>query len=150
MNYTETEESSVTRGNTHGSCSFEARRGDFAYFFCVTLGYDTRTARSYRNQAALAFESLQGKTLDRWRLGALVGKGACAYVYEATDVRGEAGGPFVAKVVPVPQGLPPRINRAGRKRKLTAQERDVNMISHEYTLYQGWLQRHGGVVKVCV
>lgn len=94
--------------------------------------------------------SLKGKILgNRWKLGALLGKGACADVYEATHVRGGEEEAFAAKVVPVPQGLPPRMNKAGKKRSFTEQERDVNMIYYEHTLYHGWLRDHGGVAKVC-
>lgn len=98
----------------------------------------------------------------KWKLGALVGKGGCAEVYEAIDVRasesagaaagsaaaaGGGGGPFVAKIAPLPVGLPPAIHK-GKKRKKTDQEKHADMIYYEYTLYQGFLAGHDGVVEV--
>lgn len=95
--------------------------------------------------------SLSGTVLKkRWKLGALVGKGGCAEVYEAIATGGaeSAGaGPFVAKVAPLAVGLPPAISK-GKKRKKTEQEKHADMIYYEYTLYKGFLADHGGVAEV--
>lgn len=99
--------------------------------------------------------SLSGTVLKKkWKLGALVGKGGCAEVYEAIDVRGSDGagtasGPFVAKIAPLPVGLPPSMSK-GKKRKKTEQEKHADMIYYEYTLYKGFLLDHEGVVEVRV
>lgn len=95
--------------------------------------------------------SLSGKVLNKkWKLGALVGKGGCAEVYEAIDARASesaGAGPFVAKVAPLAVGLPPAISK-GKKRKKTEQEKHADMIYYEYTLYKGFLLQHEGVVEV--
>ncbi len=96
--------------------------------------------------------SLSGKVLKKkWKLGALVGKGGCAEVYEAIDTRAASesagAGPFVAKVAPLAVGLPPAMSK-GKKRKKTEQEKHADMIYYEYTLYKGFLLQHEGVVEV--
>lgn len=102
--------------------------------------------------------SLSGTVLKKkWKLGALVGKGGCAVVYEAIDVRASksagagsaaaTGGPFVAKIAPLPVGLPPAM-RKGKKRKKTEQEKHADMIYYEDQLYKGFLADHDGVVEV--
>ena len=94
--------------------------------------------------------SLSGTVLKKkWRLGDLVGTGGCAEVYEATDVKGEGegAGQLVAKIAPLPVGLPPAMSK-GKKRKKTDQEKHADMIYYEYTLYKGFLLKHGGVVEV--
>lgn len=94
--------------------------------------------------------SLSGTVLKKkWRLGALVGTGGCAEVYEATDIKGEGAGAgqLVAKIAPLPVGLPPAMSK-GKKRKKTDQEKHADMIYYEYTLYKGFLLKHGGVVEV--
>lgn len=64
---------------------------------------------------------LLGQVLsNRWKLGAVVGRGACSDVYEVTDIRGagrstENGGAFVAKIAPLPQAAPHQPND-GKKR----------------------------------
>lgn len=85
----------------------------------------------------------------KWKLGALVGTGGCAEVYEATDLRGESAGgrQLVAKIAPLPVGLPPAMSK-GKKRKKTDQEKHADMIYYEYTLYKGFLLDHKGVVEV--
>lgn len=93
---------------------------------------------------------LSGTVLKKkWKLGALVGTGGCAEVYEATDVARESAGarPLVAKIAPLPVGLPPAMNK-GKKRKKTDQEKHADMIYYEYTLYKGFLLGHDGVVEV--
>jgi hypothetical protein len=43
--------------------------------------------------------------MKRWKLGPLLGEGACGQVYEATDVQGrETQFPWVIKVTPLPPG----------------------------------------------
>ncbi|CAM9371404.1 unnamed protein product [Ectocarpus sp. 13 AM-2016] len=96
--------------------------------------------------------SLIGAVLKKkWKLGALVGSGGCAEVYEAVDARaksaGASDGPFVAKIAPLPVGLPPAMSN-GRKRKKTEEEKHADMIYYEYTLYKGFLAEHGGVVEI--
>lgn len=96
--------------------------------------------------------SLTGKVLNnKWKLGALVGTGACADVYEATDVSAGAvaeSGRFVAKVAPVPVDLPARPSQA-----LLEIKGNANLLYWEYTLYQGYLRplrELGCVVEVSV
>lgn len=95
--------------------------------------------------------SLSGTVLKKkWTLGALVGKGGCAEVYEAIgtgDAERAGAGPFVAKVAPLAVGLPPAMSK-GKKRKKTEQEKHADMIYYEYTLYKGFLADHGGVAEV--
>lgn len=96
--------------------------------------------------------SLSGTVLKKkWKLGALVGTGGCAEVYEASHIQGSGGtetGQFVAKIAPLAVGLPPAMSK-GKKRKKTDQEKHADMIYYEYTLYKGFLLEHGGVVQVC-
>ena len=95
--------------------------------------------------------SLSGTVLrKKWKLGALVGTGGCAEVYEAIgtgDAESAGAGPFVAKVAPLAVGLPPAMSK-GKKRKKTEQEKHADMIYYEYTLYKGFLADHGGVAEV--
>lgn len=94
--------------------------------------------------------SLSGKVLKKkWKIGALVGTGGCAQVYEVADVRAESAGEaqLVAKIAPLPVGLPPAMSK-GKKRKKTDEEKHADMIYYEYTLYKGFLLDHGGVVEV--
>lgn len=55
---------------------------------------------------------------------------------------------LVAKVAPLPSGLPPAISK-GKKRKKTDEEKHADMLYYEYTLYNGFLRGHGGVPQVC-
>lgn len=120
-----------------------------------STGEDSPAGRVRQSKKPMP-SSLTGTVLKKkWKLGALVGKGGCAEVYEAIDVRASesagsaaaGGGPFVAKIAPLPVGLPPTIHK-GKKRKKTDQEKHADMIYYEYTLYQGFLAGHGGVVQV--
>lgn len=113
------------------------------------LGREAAKARRGRKQRAMP-PSLTGIVLkNKWILGAKVGQGGCAEVYEAvsTGSSESAGGPYVAKVAPLAVGLPPAINK-GKKRKKTEQEKHADMIYYEYTLYNGFLREHGGVPEV--
>lgn len=109
-----------------------------------------RAGRRARKTKAMS-PSLSGTVLKkRWKLGALVGKGGCAEVYEAIDTgdsESAGAGPFVAKVARMAVGLPPAIKK-GKKRKKTEQEKLADMIYYEYMLYNGFLLNHGGVAKV--
>ncbi|CAM9920680.1 unnamed protein product, partial [Choristocarpus tenellus] len=94
----------------------------------------------------------RGKILKgRWRLGEMIGRGACAKVYSVTDLKAGSSSlksePLVAKVCEVPQGLPPSMAR-GKKRKKTDAEKNADMLYYEYTLYNGFLRPHEGVPKV--
>lgn len=96
--------------------------------------------------------SLTGKVLKgTWRLGELVGTGACADVYEVTGVSdgvGTQAGKFVAKIAPLPADSPPQ-----SKKKHNEEKRNANMLFYERTLYQGYLRPlrdPGCVVKVRV
>lgn len=97
--------------------------------------------------------SLSEKVLNnKWKLGSLIGRGGCAEVYEVTDIRSQGGGReppqrLVAKIAPLPSGLPPAMKK-GKKRKKTDQEKHADMIYYEYTLYKGFLLGHDGVVEV--
>lgn len=94
--------------------------------------------------------SLSGTELKKkWRLGRLLGSGGCAQVFEVADLRGVGGEELVAKVAPLPSGLPPAMSK-GKKRKKTDQEKHADMLYYEYTLYNGYLREHGGVPKVMV
>lgn len=101
---------------------------------------------------SMASPSLTGKVLkNKWRLGALVGEGACADVYEATDISaGAVTGPgqFVAKIAPLPVDLPSRPKRQIKEEKLNA-----DLLFKERTFYQGYLlplRDIGCVVEVSV
>lgn len=95
--------------------------------------------RAYGYEAIMPSSSLTGKVLkSKWRLGALIGTGACADVYEASDVSLGAtteAGMFVAKVAPVPVDLPPRPSQA-----LLEKKRNADLLHWEHTLYQGYLR----------
>lgn len=92
--------------------------------------------------------SLSGIELKRrWRLGNKIGSGGCAEVYQVTDLRGADGEELVAKVAPLPEGLPPAMSK-GKKRKKTDKEKHADMLYYEYTLYNGYLRAHKGVPKV--
>lgn len=94
--------------------------------------------------------SLSGTVLKKkWNVGAFVGRGGCAEVYEASHVQPASGTGqhLVVKIAPLPVGLPPAISK-GKKRKKTDQEKHADMIYYEYTLYKGFLLDHGGVVEV--
>lgn len=88
----------------------------------------------------MSLPSLTDRVLNnKWRLGALVGAGACADVYEATDVSSEATaepGRFVAKIAQLPGDLS---TRSGRE--LAAEERNADMLHYEKDLYWGHLCR---------
>lgn len=92
--------------------------------------------------------SLSGIELKKkWKLGRLIGSGGCAEVYEVVDLRSSGGEELVAKVAPLPAGLPPAMKK-GKKRKKTDQEKHADMLYYEYTLYNGYLREHGRVPKV--
>ena len=123
---------------------------------CIDPHAHTGTALHSTQHTQLAIadlvmpSSLSGTVLKKkWRLGALVGTGRCAEVYEATDIKGEGAGAgqLVAKFAPLPVGLPPAMSK-GKTRKKTDQEKHADMIYYEYTLYKGFLLKHGGVVEV--
>ncbi|CAM9791210.1 unnamed protein product [Ectocarpus fasciculatus] len=82
--------------------------------------------------------SLTGTVLNsKWRLGALVGAGACADVYEAMDASAGAtaeSGKFVAKICPLPVDLPPRPQWKRKEEKKKA-----DTLYHEHMLYRGFL-----------
>ncbi|CAM9676686.1 unnamed protein product, partial [Ectocarpus sp. 8 AP-2014] len=97
--------------------------------------------------------SLTGTVLNKkWKLGNLVGSGGCAEVYEAeaTGSRGgSADGPFVAKIAPVPVGLPPAAKKGRYAYKpKTEEEKHADMIHYEHVLYTASLAKLGGVVEI--
>jgi serine/threonine protein kinase len=91
--------------------------------------------------------SLSGTVLKgQWRLGKLLGAGACAQVYEATDVKGAASSAqaYVAKVCTLPTNVA-ALSTAGKKRKKTLQEKQADTLFYEYTCYNGFLRGHDSV-----
>lgn len=101
--------------------------------------------------------TMSGKVLkNRWKLGALVGRGACSDVYEATDIRGSRGsggdaGEYVAKISPLPPVDALQTNAGGKrltKKEEKAMRTNADLIHLEFILYQGYLRGHEGVAGV--
>lgn len=78
--------------------------------------------------------TLIGKPSKPWRIGRLLGRGACGSVHELTPPPGsKSPSPgYVIKIVPLPKSKA----TAGKKRKKTAEERNADLILHEYTTLQ--------------
>jgi hypothetical protein len=91
--------------------------------------------------------SLSGTVLKgQWRLGKLLGAGACAQVYEAIDVKSAASSAqaYVAKVCTLPTNVA-ALSTGGKKRKKSLQEKQADTLFYEYTCYNGFLRGHDSV-----
>lgn len=117
--------------NSNSLCTvlddFSAQLPELVERLFLGFGWKWRRESEDLFDCQMASPSLTGTVLrGKWRLGALLGTGACADVYEATDVSAgaasESGG-FVAKVTP-----------------LTSSKDVINTIYWENTLHQAHLR----------
>ena len=78
---------------------------------------------------------LIGKPSKPWKIGRLLGSGACGSVHELIAPPGsKSSSPaYAIKIAPLPKS---KANKAGKKRKKTAEERNADLILHEYTTLQ--------------
>lgn len=118
------------------SASMTTILGHFPSVGCISYCLSWESAQGY--ETGMSSPSLTGTVLNsKWRLGALVGAGACADVYEAMDVSAGAtaeSGKFVAKICPLPVDLPPRPQWRRKEEK-----RKADTLYHEHMLYRGFL-----------
>jgi len=102
----------------------------------------TPTAPVLKNKATIGSN-------DRFTIGTKLGSGACATVYSITDSKTKhyscADFPICVKVGPRISSTPGKTN-AGKKRKLTDDERLSATINYENTLYNNTLNCLRGVI----
>eukprot|EP00584_Thalassiosira_punctigera_P024702 CAMPEP_0172553278 /NCGR_PEP_ID=MMETSP1067-20121228/49803_1 /TAXON_ID=265564 ORGANISM="Thalassiosira punctigera, Strain Tpunct2005C2" /NCGR_SAMPLE_ID=MMETSP1067 /ASSEMBLY_ACC=CAM_ASM_000444 /LENGTH=606 /DNA_ID=CAMNT_0013341437 /DNA_START=73 /DNA_END=1893 /DNA_ORIENTATION=- len=79
---------------------------------------------------------LIGKPTNPWKIGRLLGSGACGSVHELTAPSGsKSSSPaYAIKIAALPKSK--AASKAGKKRKKTAEERNADLILHEYTVLQ--------------
>ena len=90
---------------------------------------------------------LIGRSSRPWKIGRLLGRGACGAVHELEAPSGAKKAPaacdWAVKVAP----LPPSRTGTGKKRKKTAAERNADLIQHEHlTLHNAGTALRGAVV----
>lgn len=80
---------------------------------------------------------LIGKATKPWQIGRLLGSGACGSVHELVAPAGSKSTTisYAVKIVPLPKSMA-TANKAGKKRKKTEEERNADLILHEYTTLQ--------------
>jgi len=79
---------------------------------------------------------LIGKSNKPWKIGRLLGSGACGSVHELIAPSGSKSSSsspaYAIKIAPLPKSKA----KTGKKRKKTAEERNADLILHEYTTLQ--------------
>ena len=68
-----------------------------------------------------------------WTIGSLLGSGACGSVHELQAPGSKSSSEYAIKIVQLPKSM---ANKSGKKRKKTAEERNADLILHEYTTLQ--------------
>ncbi|KAL9189101.1 hypothetical protein ACHAXT_011591 [Thalassiosira profunda] len=90
-------------------------------------------------------EGLQiGKPSKPWTIGPLLGSGACGSVHALLAPSGSqsSNSAYAVKIVPLPKSMANKT--AGKKRKKTAEERNADLLLHEYTTLQNAGQENRG------
>lgn len=86
---------------------------------------------------------LIGKATKPWTIGKKLGCGACGAVHELTAPPGKSSyPPYAIKIAHLPKSKPSN----GKKRKKTAEERNADLILHEYTTLQNAGDMRGRLV----
>ena len=84
-----------------------------------------------------------GKPSKPWTIGKQLGSGACGSVHELT-VAGASTTQWAIKIAPLPKAKAAATK--GKKRKKTAEERNADLILHEYTTLQNAGEMRGRMV----
>ena len=97
---------------------------------------------------------LIGKSSKPWKIGRLLGSGACGSVHEllapagssSTTTSSKKKSPiaYAIKIARLPPSKP--MSKAGKKRKKTAEERNADLITHEHITLQKLSEMRGTMV----
>ena len=87
-----------------------------------------------------------GKPSKPWTIGKQLGSGACGSVHELTAPPNSSSSSttWAIKIAPLPKAKAATNN--GKKRKKTAEERNADLILHEYTTLQNAGEMRGKMV----